>query len=300
MAERAVARARRSLGLRHPVEVAVATTGDLPLGEALHRLRLLTKNHGPPVPGATRFLLTAVLQHQPGSIGIVELRRRAAWSWAASSALQKRLLGGRAAEVTALLEPVDTKPVDTLRAGGRGVIIAGVHLGVPFAARFAIAGALPGLRAFVSDRTDWFPGEEMGTRDARERRASLASAAATLRGGGIVYAAVDGRQTSALTSVVVCGRPIDLGRGVAALARVSRASALPAVALWTPDGRIVVRFGPPLPGAPFPESGAKDAEDRWERRWLEEWARWYETIVISEPDNIRFDGGLWRRRGLLQ
>lgn len=205
------------------------------------------------------------------------------WGHHAALACRNRLVTPkREREVINLVDPVDWRPLDTLLAQGRGVILAQAHSGVPH-----ILGALLSLAGRPPARiTAWRRFQHPGIAAARTgNRPSYTlpylQSFMHLRAGGIVAAAPDGPVWQQAVEERFCGHPCRVSLGLAALARLTGAPAIPCIALWKRH-RIRIEFGEPmLPGARHDGS-----EDRtWTRKYLD----WLECMVKANPRAVRFD-----------
>lgn len=229
-----------------------------------------------------------------------EWHEKAAWSWAATRLVLDRLMSGREGEVWDLIDHDSLAQLMT--RVHPGTIFAGGHIGALGAMRFVVGKVLPDAlcvvgtdRHSISDRDVSMEGDP----DAAKR--SLLTLLLHLRGGKQIYIAADGRRgVSDKTSVHIFGRNVQLRRGVAALARVSRCPTVPAYARWVSGNQIRIEMGGAF-NLPSPED-FKHAPLEWEVMWLEKWARWYESVVRADPLNATLEGGLWDHRagGLLQ
>lgn len=96
-----------------------------------------------------------------------------------------------------------------------------------------------------------------------------------LRAGGFVVTALEGPHGAAEPGSLL-GRPLGVGRGGFALARVSGASVVPIAALWK-GNRVVVESGPPIAPEVAPQAVA----------------RWFDELLRRSPRQISL--GLLRR-----
>jgi len=124
-----------------------------------------------------------------------------------------------------------------LAGRSHGIVLVAWHVG----AEFGISAALHRWNVPSLAMPHWY------LPDTNARARVLAQAVEYLRGGGIVLAAVDGPGGASTQPVTCLGRRIVVRRGAFMLARVTKASIVPAVARWTSRGRIETSFGDPLP-----------------------------------------------------
>jgi hypothetical protein len=119
-----------------------------------------------------------------------------------------------------------------------------------------------------------------GARETRSR--AFARALARLKAGGLVAVAPDVSDVAITTGVPCLGRSVSLARGPFALARLTGAPLLPAVARWNEAGRIDVVLGPALgmdragPPALVEASGAASA------------AHWFDAYIREHPQELWF------------
>lgn len=257
---------------------------DLRLAELLPRLRERSIGSRPH-EAAVRWAHDVLeLRDEP----LADWCARATWSRAAAAAVRRRLREGRDEEVRELIEPFDFAELHERRRE-RGLLLVGAHLGPPCALRMALVDAgIPLLAITAHAGDESFAAEKIAVFDDARRRTSLLAARGHLERGGVVHTAADGRHGRRSAVLPTLGRSVEFCVGLPTLARVSRAPALTAVALWSND-RIRVEIGPPLPE---PRDGENAAD--FDRRWLTAWAGWFEERVRNDPDNIRLRGGILR------
>lgn len=218
--------------------------------------------------------------------GLRRWLRRAWWGKEAGLAVDDCLTGMRAPEVWRRLLPVDWTPIDRVSGDGRGLILAGAHLGPPGVAARLVGERLPET-LFLVDRL-WADAPERSLRTvehAEPRAWSLAEAHLHLRRGGIVYLAADGCGGEQRVPRSFLGRSIRLGTGAAVLARMSGARSLPITALWE-GTRIRIECGAPI--AP----SATDAV-AWQGEWIDAFLAWLAGKFAGPAENLRLSGGLW-------
>lgn len=119
--------------------------------------------------------------------------------------------------------------------------------------------------------------------DPEERGLALKRAFARLRKGGVVSLAIDGRQTGSPIDLPFFGRRIRVGRGAAALARLTGAPVVPVVKLWAADGSVEVRCFQPLER---PQVDARDV-DAFDLALMTQAVRWFEDFIRSAPGQFR-------------
>ncbi|WP_026939151.1 hypothetical protein [Holophaga foetida] len=213
---------------------------------------------------------------------------RAWWGYHAIRTVRAALVEGRIKEVMDLVEPMDTSHLDRALAGGRGVVLAGAHLG-PYPVGRQIfsrlgCGALllqshPGLEA---------PGIKTLTLSREEdRKKSLAACFLHLRRSGVVMIAADGRWGQHFQPYPFLNGSCEMSHGTAQLARMAKAPTLWFFILWDiPSRRIRVIFED---SGLDPERGAEN----WNDAWIETYLRRLEEIMVQTPENLTFAGGFW-------
>ncbi len=142
-------------------------------------------------------------------------------------------------------------------------------------------GAFPALAAACDAQPQRWQG--LGWRRLRlpaeayavERRAgALREALDVLAGGGWVLGAADGEGGSAVTTRCL-GRPLQLGRGVFALARASGAPLVPLTARWRGGGVVVdADAAAALPASPN------------EQQQADALAGWLSSLLLAHPDQV--------------
>jgi lauroyl/myristoyl acyltransferase len=173
---------------------------------------------------------------------------------------------------------------EAARAGGRGVIVASVHLGPTelllqaFSARGVYYTAMierlhpPQLnQLFLEVRRTW--GQRYVFADVAGARALLKE----LRGGGVVAMLVDRDVTGTGIAVPFAGGVIRAPSGVIDLARASGAPILPTVAAWTASGYRAT-FMEPL------SYGRETRGEEATRRALAQLLRRFTPYLLAHPE----------------
>jgi hypothetical protein len=152
---------------------------------------------------------------------------------------------------------VATPSIITQRPGG--LILVTFHAG----AQFGVAAAATRWGVPISSL------RISRTADANERARMLKHAVDVVQAGGVVSVAADGPGGASCGPVACLGRQIVLRRGPLALARLTGAPVVPAVAQWTRDGQIAAWVGTPLASAHIEGSEGEQALAAAEANWLE-------------------------------
>ncbi len=215
-----------------------------------------------------------------------EWSTRAVFGSLADPAVQDRAVSGRIAELAPILTQPDISVVRMLLDEGHGVILLGAHLGPPCAVRYALSKLGLSCLSLTWYENEWDVASIAAEGDSTRRR-SLALALAQLHTGGVFYTSLETPGASQNLTLPIFGRDVLVSRGVATLARLSGAPAVPVVAGWEGD-RIRISFGERLPTL-------READpDAWDRAWLTEYVRWFEEQTHGAPENLRLSGGFWR------
>jgi lauroyl/myristoyl acyltransferase len=119
--------------------------------------------------------------------------------------------------------------------------------------------------------------------DADERGLALRRGFSRLKNGGFVTVAIDGRQTGTALTVPFFGRRIQVGRGAAALARLTGAPLIPTAKVWMPDGRVQVRIFEPL-ALPALDPRRPDV---WDEAVIVDAVKWFERFLHAVPEQFR-------------
>lgn len=190
---------------------------------------------------------------------------------AALALLQKKGLDALAERVS----PASIAPPAHLVSAKPAILLSchvGVHNGVSAALRRW------GLDAFMLPL--------QGVDQPERRTIALRNAIDVLRGGGRVLAVMDGPFGSHSEPVACLGRRIVLRRGAFALARLTGAPVLPAVARWNQHGDIEPFIDVALqvtPGTSVLRSTPPSGDD-YERELTTAAARWLERYLIAYPE----------------
>jgi lauroyl/myristoyl acyltransferase len=266
----------------------------------LYRLLVEASRHAP-VPSVLRALrvlgrFVTVERPAPARIGekvfglrgpaLREFCRRAWWGAKASDVLAARLDAARG--VDGVVARADfSRVADAVRVG-RGVILAGAHVGPSRVAASLIRDRFPET-LFLAGQP--WPGPEPArvllAFTPEERRAVLAAAHLELRRGGLVHVTPDGAFFARQVTVPLRAGHVPIARGVATLARRSGAIALPVAATWS-RGRVVVDVAPPI----APRAAEPDA---WELEWLAIYLAFVDRWTAAAPENVRFKGSVFER-----
>ncbi len=211
-------------------------------------------------------------------------QRRAWWGSAASRTVKDRVARGDTAWLEEMLLPVDWTPLEAARALGRGVVVAGAHIGPGGVASWVLARRHPELFSVMAVPHHTVPGMRVAdVNGAQDRATALAAARLVLRGGGLVYIPADGLEGALWTERPLLGRTLGVREGAPLLARLCRAPTVPMCALWSGD-HIKVELAPAiLPTAEDPEA--------WGRAWLDGYAGWLEGLLRGPAENLQLDGG---------
>jgi len=177
--------------------------------------------------------------------------------------------------------------VEKARAAGRGVIFASAHHGAAEAMSVALGrvgiaphcfAAVEFERRLLRGRSGWplqvivrAPGRASGLR-------AMAQARAVLKGRGAVLILADGGKGQVDVELPFLGGTQRFAQGFATLALVSGAPVVPVFGIPGPQGRVAVRFLPPLDaGAPeWPRS-------RRIRHLVAQYARHLEERLLEDP-----------------
>jgi lauroyl/myristoyl acyltransferase len=179
--------------------------------------------------------------------------------------------------------------VEAARATGRGVLLVGTHGGPPHALSAAMrALGLDALHVRQQLPPPWDPPVRTVVLDDSKRTAvglaqGLLEAHAELRRGGLVAFTLEGPFGRRRAWVRVDGVPTMATLGGAALARRSGAVAIPVIADVSALGRVLVRFGAPLPL----EEG--DASTSADERWVRNAAAAFEALLADRAPSRRFE-----------
>lgn len=156
----------------------------------------------------------------------------------------------------------------------KGAILVSCHVGV----HNGVSAALRrwGLEAFLLPM--------QGVEHTQRRSMALRNAIEVLRSGGLVLAVMDGPFGSDTTPVACLGRSIVLRRGVFALARLTGADMLPAVARWNKAGEIEPFIDHALlTPAVTPHALASGANEH-EQQLTKAAALWLEQYLLAYPE----------------
>ena len=257
----------------------VAASGDLPLAWLLSALA-----------GMSRFVDVDRLPAAQAAADAFGLRgaarttlcRRAWWGAKAAEVIESRLRR-RPADVLGALAAADLGAIDRARQSGRGVLLAGAHLGPDRVAATVVRDRFPDALFLLNE--PWRgPGSANLLRvdEDANRGAALVEARRHLRRGGLVYLAPDGISGPLDVRVPLRGGHVPMGQGAAALARLASAPAFPVVAAWV-DRRIRILVGDALAPAP--------AED-WLAEYVRQLDRWSSDLP---PENLRLYGSIYAR-----
>lgn len=216
---------------------------------------------------------------------------RAWWGRAAAYAVGRRILSGREDEVRPLIAQPDWSSLHQLLEQGRGLIVAGAHLGPRLVVHFGLRWAGFGVRALTGNAKirAKFGNDAMDMDNHIVRGASLASAVVALRRGNIVYVMADGRQGDQLNRGDLIGHDLTISTGLLRLLRATQTPSIPIAATWQ-DDRIHLAVGPHLP-QPDEEAGVR------EQSWTDAYFAWYQAVILTSPENLRLVGGFWRPGG---
>lgn len=213
-------------------------------------------------------------------------QRRAWWGSALSRTVKDRLARGDDRGVARALRAVDWSRLDAALAAGRGVVVAGAHVGVGGVVPWALSRRCADLLCLIGVGDD--TPHHLTVHDVRSdatRATALAAARLTLRRGGVVYLPADGEHGATYDERVLCGRRVRIGAGAPTLARLCRTPTLPACALWD-GGRIRLELGPAI----APDSGAPDA---WKAEWLTAYYAWLSAHLSGAGENVQLDAADW-------
>lgn len=201
----------------------------------------------------TRHLLTTRMVREGGIEALVPLVR-----WAEDEALVRAHASGRRSIVV-------TWHFGPVRALFPGLL----RLGIP---------AVSGAKVFSPRLPEGYESFEV-KEDIRSRMRFLDAASRCVKKGGVAVLAADGQNAGNPITVRFLGRRLEVGRGVAALARLLDAAVIPVVASWPSDGpSIELRAYEPLT-LPSPSLGAED----WEQAMTEAIAAFFEDEVRRDP-----------------
>jgi lauroyl/myristoyl acyltransferase len=124
------------------------------------------------------------------------------------------------------------------------------------------------------------------------RAIALKRALNHLKGGGLVFIAMDGRIGDTTHETTFLGRRFPLRRGPGILARLTGAPVLPVLARWQPRARrITITAYEPLP-PPIcpPESGVLFEDALAAEAW-----RWFEHYLRATPEEVGIEIPRWLR-----
>jgi lauroyl/myristoyl acyltransferase len=174
-----------------------------------------------------------------------------------------------------------------LRREGAGAILVDWHVGVPahFAAliKLGVPTVAFGLKAQVPESHP-LPDSIRLLLGSGECSSFLVLALQQLRTGGAVAVGVNGLLGEAFAEVPFLGRKTRLGRGAAALARLSGAPILPITCSWARRGALLdYTFHEPLPRPCVPKKDRTAFEDAL----LAATAHWFESYVRAHPEQLR-------------
>ena len=189
---------------------------------------------------------------------------------AALALMQKKGLDALAARVS----PDCAEPPAHLVSAKAAILLTchvGVHNGVSAALRRW------GLDAFALPL--------QGVDQPQRRTMALRTAIDVLRGGGRVLAVMDGPFGSHSAPVDCLGRRIVLRRGIFALARLTGAAILPAVARWNQHGEIepFIDAAQPVPVGSNPSGPVAPSAEEYEGQLAAAAAQWLERYLIANP-----------------
>lgn len=188
---------------------------------------------------------------------------------AAVALLQKMGLDALAERVTSSCsEP----PEHLVRS--KGAILLSCHVGV----HNGVSAALRrwGLEAFLLPL--------QGVEYTQRRSMALRNAIEVLRSGGLVLAVMDGPFGSDTAPVACLGRSIVLRRGVFALARLTGAEMLPAVARWNKAGEIEPFIDHALLTPAELQRAHASGPNEHEQQLTTSAARWLEDYLLAHPE----------------
>lgn len=259
-------------------------TNNLDLRVALRQLREMSREE------EIDPHIAAWARHTLGLTGasLEEWCAQAWWGRAAAYAVSRRIMRNRDREVREIIAETDWSPLRELLARGRGLIVAGAHLGPRFVVHLSLRWAGFGVRALTGNAKlrSRFGNDVVDMHDEVARGASLVSAAIALRRGKIVYVMADGRHGQQSINGDLIGHHLTLPTGLLALMRSTGTPSIPIDATWQ-DEMIHIEIGSPMP-QPDAEGGAREAA------WTEAYFAWYRSVILKSPANLRLAGGFWQ------
>lgn len=104
-----------------------------------------------------------------------------------------------------------------------------------------------------------------------------------LRQGGTVAIGIDGKSVDRSLEIPFLGRPFPLGRGCAAMARLTGAPIIPVATLWRAGMSIALEMGEPMDVPRVPGEDAEAAD----RQVMASLAGWFERLVRARPGQLR-------------
>lgn len=248
-----------------------------------HKLRLLREKAA---EGGRLERLVRWAEEHPQIATAADWCPRVWWGAAAGEVVRDHLYDPeRRAAALGLVESADLAALDEARGQG-GVIVVAAHLGPPkFLMNWLLDRQLPLLVwTNTHDMPAWLAGRDGVFLDPLrpdERAALLVRSALHLRRGGVLLGAADhatGAQPIVLDRL---GVPWRFSLGLPALARRLQVPAVIALALWQGERiRLETRR------LPAPDQALAEAD--WHLAWLEAYWTAIESIVRSQPENLRF------------
>lgn len=182
---------------------------------------------------------------------------------------------------------VDAEPLERLLEENTPVIVIAWHLGPP---RHMMATLQKlGVKALMvvkswNTASEAFDQLEVRSLDSDGHPAAfLKHALEVLKTGGVVGMAMDGGSGERHSNRYL-GRPIEIGRGAASLARLTGARLVPVTARWIGhSGRWETRLHPPIPE---PQVDRKQVA-RFEAELLDATVGWFDDFTRQNPGLIR-------------
>ena len=186
-------------------------------------------------------------------------------------------------QVFDLMDEPDWSEFAAVRAEGRGIILAGAHLGPPKTAmNYLMSQRLPLIIwTDMNSFPEWWKnGFEVTYVDPARNPASLAKTAFHLRNNGVLFGAPDtpsGRNTVKLDGFA----PWHFSLGLPTLAKKLALPVFRFTALWH-ENRIRISYE----RVATPPDRLTD--DAWNRQWLDYFSGPLDRIAQASPENLRF------------